>query len=100
MANGRRRCGTEAARCIDDRERDPVALQRLQPLLDIAGHVDRLDDRLGIGAPALPVREGALRVGLDQADGVSSLDGRKREADGKRAFTGAALLGGQYDRLH
>ena len=78
----------------------PSRCQRLQALLDIGGDIDRLYDRLGIGTPALPVRERALRVGLDQADGVSSLDGRKREADGKRAFSGTTLLGGQYDRLH
>ena len=100
MANGRRGGGAEAARGIDDRKRDAVVCQRLQALLDVGGDVDRFDDRLGIGTPALPVGKRALRVGLDQADGVSGLDGRQRQADGKRAFSGTTLLGGQYDRLH
>src|SRR5665213_1613823 len=31
---------------------------------------------------------------------MAGLHGRKREADSERAFAAAALLGGQYDRLH
>ena len=78
----------------------PSRASDLQARLDIAGGVDRLDDRRGIGAAALPVRYGALRIGLDQADIVAGLNGGKREADGKRALSRTALLGGQYDRLH
>ena len=61
IANGRGRRGADAGRCVDDDKRHAVAVQRLQPLLDVAGHVNRLDDRLGIGTSGLPVREGTLR---------------------------------------
>jgi len=86
MADRGRSGRADAAGCIDDRQRHAVAVKRLQALFDVAGRVNRLDDRLGIGTPALPVREGALRVGLDQADAVSCLNRRQRQANGKRAF--------------
>jgi len=62
--------------------------------------IDRLDDDIVVVAAALPVGEGALRVGLDQADGEAGLLGGQREADGERALATAALLGGQYDRVN
>ena len=100
MADGRIGRGGFAAGGIDDRHRDAVARQQSQALFELAGVIDRLDDRRGIAAAALPVRNGALRVGLDQADIVSGPDRGKCQADGKRAFSRPALLGGQYDRLH
>jgi hypothetical protein len=45
-------------------------------------------------AAVLPVGKGALRIGLDQADGVPGLHRRQGHADGKRALAAAALLGG------
>ena len=57
MANRRIRRGADAAGGIDDRQRHAVTIERLQALFDVAGCVDRLDDRLGIGTPALPVRK-------------------------------------------
>jgi hypothetical protein len=92
--------GAGAAGGIDDRQRGAVARQRQQALRDIPGGVDRFDQGVGIGAAVLPVRQGALRVGLDQADRVPDLYGRARETDGERALAGAALLRRQYDRPH
>ena len=62
--------------------------------------IDGLNDGISVGAAALPVGQGALRVGLDQADGEAGLLGREREADGERALATATLLSGQYDRMH
>ncbi len=100
QANGGAGGGAGAAGGIDDRQRGAVARQRQQTLRDIPGGVDRFDQGVGIGAAVLPVRQGALRVGLDQADRVPDLYGRAGETDGERALAGAALLRRQYDRLH
>ena len=100
MADRRGGRGAEAGRGIDDRELEAAVGQHLQPRLDIGSVIDRLDDDILSGAAALPVGQGALRIGLDQADGEAGLLGCQREADGERALATAALLGGQYDRVH
>lgn len=92
--------GAEAGGGVDDRKLQAAVSQHLQARLDVGGVIDRLDDEIIGGAAALPVRQGALRVGLDQADGEAGLLGREREADGERALAAATLLGGQYDRVH
>ena len=89
-----------AAGGVHDRHRNAVVRERLQAAFDLPGGVDGLDDRRGIGTAALPVRNRALGVRLDQADIVPGPDGGERKADGERALAGATLLGGQYDRLH
>ena len=63
----------EAAGGIDDGQRHAALAQRLQALLDLVGVVDGFDQRLGAGAAALPVGQRALRIGLDEAHGVSGL---------------------------
>jgi hypothetical protein len=98
-ANRRIGDGADAAGGIDDGQRHAVAREDFQPLLDFAA-AGRLDARFGIDAPPLPVGQRALRVGLDEAHGVAVLHRRDGEADCKRALAAAALLGGQYDRLH
>src|SRR5204862_6087177 len=100
IANGRIGRGGLAASGIYDRHRNAGMRERLQALFELPGGINRLDDRCGIGTAALPVRNGALGVGLDQADIMSGPDGGKCKADGKRAFSRTALLGGHYDRLH
>ena len=83
--------GGDAARGVDDRQRYATAFQRLQPLLDLAAIVNRLDDRLGIAPTRLPVRKRALRIGLDQANrmaGFASPQGRGRW----QAYLAAATL--------
>ena len=100
VANGGIGRGAFAAGGVDDRHRSAVLRQRFQPPFQLPRGINRLDDRRGIGAAALPVRNGALRVGLDQAGIMSGADGGEYKADGKRAFSRTALLGGQYDRRH
>jgi hypothetical protein len=92
--------GAEAGCGVDDRELKAAVGQHLQARLDVGSVIDRLDDEIVIVAAALPVGEGTLRVGFDQADGEAGLLGCEREADGERALATAALLGGQYDRVH
>ena len=92
--------GADPAGGIHDRHRHALAVERLQALFDLPGGVNRLDDRRGIGTATPPVRNGALRVSLDQADIVPGPNSGERKADGERALAGATLLGGQYDRLH
>ncbi|MHC2721185.1 hypothetical protein ACVMGE_003672 [Bradyrhizobium diazoefficiens] len=92
--------GAEAGRGVDDRELEAAVGQHVQARRDVGGVIDRLDHEILGGATALPVGQGALRVGLDQADGEAGLLGRQREADGERALATATLLGGQYDRVH
>jgi hypothetical protein len=92
--------GAEAGGGVDDGKLQAALGQHLQARFEIRGIIDRLDDGIGFGAAALPAGQGALRVGLDQADGEAGLPGCQREADGERAPATATLLGGQYDRVH
>ena len=75
MTNGRIGRGAFAAGRIHDRHRNAVVRERLQALFDLPCGVDRLDDWRGIGTAPLPVRNGALRVRLDQADIMPGPDG-------------------------
>jgi hypothetical protein len=75
VADRRRGCGADAAGAVDDRQRHAAALDRLQAVFDIVGAVNGLDNGFGDAAAALPIRQRALRVGLDQADCMSGLFG-------------------------
>jgi hypothetical protein len=55
VANRCRGRGVDAAGGVDDGNRDTAAVQGVQPLLDLAGVVNRLNNGLGINAAALPV---------------------------------------------
>ncbi|MGY4283393.1 hypothetical protein ACVWXO_002613 [Bradyrhizobium sp. LM2.7] len=92
--------GAKAGRGVDDRELQAAFGQHLQTRFDVGGMIDRLDDEIIRGTAAPPVGQGTLQVGLDQANGEADLLGCQREADGERALATAALLGGQYDRVH
>jgi hypothetical protein len=79
----RSRCrGAEPASRVDDDNRDAATIERGKSRLDILGIVDRLDQRLGQAAAALPVRQRPLRIGLDQANVVSGVLCGQRETDG------------------
>ena len=83
-----------AAGGIHDRHRNAVVCERLQALFDLAGGIDparrsaRHRDGGASSSKAVP-----WGSGLDQADIMSGPDGGKCKADGKRAFSRAALLG-------
>ena len=48
----------------------------------------------------LPVRQRALRIGIDQPHLVPGILGGKRKPDRQSALAAAALLGGQNNRVH
>src|SRR5580704_6458012 len=72
----------------------------MQAMLDIGGAIDSFNQRLREAAAALPFRQRTLLVGLDQPDIVTGLLCRQREPNGERALAAAALLRGEYDRVH